>query len=728
MSKAKLFYRLDIKLTVAVSVVFVIWLASILTGLHLLRVEREAKETDIERRRLSDRIERDKSDLLSDILLNHTESLILSVKHLQSDLDLAWVELRTRDNQIYTAGDRSSVRGKSSTVINQDYPIVFEGTAFGQLRVIKEIHKPKSDFTGIEFLLGSLFVLLLVFLIMRQFVRKEIVQPLSFLITHFGSNQEETAEGVIKTGSYEIDELGKLLQKMRVSIQDLQGRNLEQERKVIIANLASQVVHDIRSPLAALDVAVSTIGADIPEGARLMLRGAAGRIRDIANELIKEYRPSPQGPPGSVGPQDTAALHLISSLVEEIVSEKRLQLSARMGVEVEAQLGRETYGLFAKVQGAELKRVVSNLINNSVEALADRGKVTLRLAADGAQVVLSIADNGKGIPAEILSRLGERGFTYGKEGGSGLGIHHAYAAVERWGGRLDIRSSRGLGTTVEIRLPLASPPAWFVDRIVLASGAIVVVLDDDRAIHATWDRLLAPFAELQLTVLHFTEAQALRAWLPEHRDVHFLGLLDYELLRQDTTGLDVVEQEGIADRAILVTSRYSEPAIVERAARLGLKIIPKQLVGVVPIVGVPLEKASPLAVPEEKAALSPGARVLVVDDDELVAGAWKQQGQRLGIAELRIFRSMEACESVGLNYEAFDLAFVDLKIKDTSWQVDVTIRHLKERGVKQVVIATGLTDAESDPRCQEADFIVNDKVPQDLDRYLKAALYRGLHK
>jgi len=55
-------------------------------------------------------------------------------------------------------------------------------------------------------------------------------------------------------------------------------------------------------------------------------------------------------------------------------------------------------------------------------------------------------------------------------------------------------------------------------------------------------------------------------------------------LRQDLTGLDVIEREGIARQSILVTSHYAEPGILQRAAKLGLKIIPKELVGLVPIV------------------------------------------------------------------------------------------------------------------------------------------------
>jgi hypothetical protein len=195
-----------------------------------------------------------------------------------------------------------------------------------------------------------------------------------------------------------------------------------------------------------------------------------------------------------------------------------------------------------------------------------------------------VADNGKGIPKEILERLGERGFTHGKPGGSGLGLYHARSTFALWGGSLSIKSSVGRGTTVEVRLPAAPPPLWFADKVELLPGQVVVILDDDKAIHATWDKLLTPFVSAGGEVVHFTEARLFRTWLSHHRNGRLLCLVDYELLRQEVSGLDVIEQEELSDRAILVTSRFTEPVILQRVSKLGLRMIPKGLVGQVPII------------------------------------------------------------------------------------------------------------------------------------------------
>ncbi len=480
-------------------------------------------------------------------------------------------------------------------------------------------------------------------------------------------------------------------------------RSLEQLRRV-----QAQVAHDIRSPLAALHVALKTLGAGVPEDSRRVLRSAAGRIRDIANDLVEETRPVNPDERGAESP----AVYLLSSLAEEVVSEKCLQHSAKMDLEIDLPLSSEVYGLFVQVQATALKRVLSNLIDNAVEAITGAGKVTLRIAAEGPQIILAVTDDGQGIPEAIRARLGERGFTSGKASGKGLGLHHARTTLEAWGGSLSILSEVGAGTTVEARLPQAAAPAWFIDKLTLAADLTVLILDDDKAIHATWEQVLAAPIQSGLKVLHFAESKPMQEWLTLHRARPFLALVDYELLREPHTGLDLIEREGIAENAILVTSRFAEPVVLRRAAALSLKILPKGLVGLIPIAAEP----GPYAAPDE--ASTPASRVLVIDDDPTIAWAWRKQQQRLGITKLRTFASMEACEADSIEYASFDAAFVDLNIQGTKWSIGQTIRHLRSRGVRRVFIASGSHDATTVAHDEKADGVIAEKIPIALEQYL----------
>ncbi len=243
------------------------------------------------------------------------------------------------------------------------------------------------------------------------------------------------------------------------------------------ANLAAQVAHDIRSPLVALDAALKNT-SQLPEKQRVIVRHAVNRIRDIANNLLDKNRQQP-------GPASTAtaagviageplANHLLSSLIDPVITEKRLQFESKPGITIDLGLTKESYGLFAKIQPVEFRRMLSNLINNAVEALGDKGAVDVRLAHEDNTIVLTISDDGKGIPPDILAKLGRKGETHGKAGGSGLGLFHARATAESWGGSLTITSALGKGTIVTIKLPSAEAPAYFVSELKLALGRPIV--------------------------------------------------------------------------------------------------------------------------------------------------------------------------------------------------------------------------------------------------------------
>src|SRR5690606_2584519 len=106
------------------------------------------------------------------------------------------------------------------------------------------------------------------------------------------------------------------------------------------------------------------------------------------------------------------------------------------------------------VDRREFLSVLSNLVKNAVEALPEQGgEVAVAAAEDSAQVVFSVSDTGSGIPPEHLGKLFERGFTAGKRGGTGLGLAHAREVVQQLGGRIDVDTAPGKGTTFYVRIP-----------------------------------------------------------------------------------------------------------------------------------------------------------------------------------------------------------------------------------------------------------------------------------
>ncbi len=103
----------------------------------------------------------------------------------------------------------------------------------------------------------------------------------------------------------------------------------------------------------------------------------------------------------------------------------------------------------------QLNQVFMNLLVNAAQAIEERGQIRIRTYSDGGRVYVQISDTGVGIPKENLSRIFEPFFTTKEVGkGTGLGLSMSYGIIKKHGGKIDVQSQVGKGTTFTIELPL----------------------------------------------------------------------------------------------------------------------------------------------------------------------------------------------------------------------------------------------------------------------------------
>jgi signal transduction histidine kinase len=110
---------------------------------------------------------------------------------------------------------------------------------------------------------------------------------------------------------------------------------------------------------------------------------------------------------------------------------------------------------------SQVNQVLLNLVSNSAQAMdKPRGRISVTTRPGGANAVeIEVEDNGKGIPAEALPKIFDPFFTTKEVGkGTGLGLTIAYKIVAQHGGRIEVRSTPGVGTTVTVTLPIEPPP------------------------------------------------------------------------------------------------------------------------------------------------------------------------------------------------------------------------------------------------------------------------------
>jgi two-component system cell cycle sensor histidine kinase/response regulator CckA len=191
-----------------------------------------------------------------------------------------------------------------------------------------------------------------------------------------------------------------------------------------------------------------------------------------------------------------------------------------------------------------VEQVLLNLVINARDAMSDRGRIVIRVAAspDGsAPAELSVADDGRGMDEATRARAFDPFFTT-KADGTGLGRSTVRDMVERCGGAVTLESRAGAGTTVTVRLPAAAAavgvPASAPEPV--PAKDLVLLVDDEQAVRRTTRRLLE--AEGYTVVEASTVAAALEA-LSSHPSI---AIVVTDLMMPDGGGRAV--RDAVAGR------------------------------------------------------------------------------------------------------------------------------------------------------------------------------------
>lgn len=143
---------------------------------------------------------------------------------------------------------------------------------------------------------------------------------------------------------------------------------------------------------------------------------------------------------------------IIESLVQILKSECLLH-----DVNLDLQLTATKYNVTVHVNESMIKQVILNLLRNSVEAYGSSNinrRFIVKTEIEDERFLLTLKDNGKGMPDKVLNQLGKPFFTT-KEKGNGIGIPLCKKIIEDHGGSFTITSEYNVGTEVKISLPLS---------------------------------------------------------------------------------------------------------------------------------------------------------------------------------------------------------------------------------------------------------------------------------
>ena len=232
------------------------------------------------------------------------------------------------------------------------------------------------------------------------------------------------------------------------------------QRLEAVGQLAGGVAHEINNLLHPIRTFARAVGtAENEEDRQRYLKRVlecADKARDIVREMLTFARSSE----GS-----TTEVSLNALVADSVAFSRDLPLR---GVEIE--LGLPEADIRVSVNETEFTQVLLNLLTNAADAMNDEGIVRIQLSAVdlaqgekpglsmGRHALISVADDGPGMPPEVLDRIFEPFFTTKEPGkGTGLGLSVVYGIIHHWGGAIEVNSAPGEGTEIVLLLPAQAP-------------------------------------------------------------------------------------------------------------------------------------------------------------------------------------------------------------------------------------------------------------------------------
>ncbi|MEO8735438.1 MAG: ATP-binding protein [Edaphobacter sp.] len=250
------------------------------------------------------------------------------------------------------------------------------------------------------------------------------------------------------------------------------GQELEVARRLAaIGRLTAGVGHEVKNPINAMVVHLELLRGKLEAGDASGLVGAQRHVDILAGEMQRLDRVV-QTLADFSRPME---LHLREQDLRQVVGAVT-ELTAAEMQENKVQVALETppEPVMVRVDGELVRQALLNLMLNGMQAMTSGGKMRVTIRREHSYAVVEVADEGEGIPPELLPRIFELYFTT-KAKGSGIGLAMTYRILQMHGGAMDVRSnadssSPERGTTFTLRLPIASG-AGVEGRKAIAAGA-----------------------------------------------------------------------------------------------------------------------------------------------------------------------------------------------------------------------------------------------------------------
>ena len=240
----------------------------------------------------------------------------------------------------------------------------------------------------------------------------------------------------------EIGALGREFNAMAAALDEREQRLIRSERLAAVGKIAAQITHEVRNPLSSIGLNAEMLEEETEGEAKALARAIVKEV-DRLTEITEEYLRFARLPRPRLERED------LGEIVGSLLGFLRQELDGH-GIAVDLRLDPALPAVAADEH--QLRQALLNLLRNAAEAMPRGGRLGIGARrADERTVELTISDTGEGIAPEHLSKIFDPFFST-KEGGTGLGLALTQQIIIEHGGRIEVTSAIGEGTTFLVRL------------------------------------------------------------------------------------------------------------------------------------------------------------------------------------------------------------------------------------------------------------------------------------
>ena len=255
-------------------------------------------------------------------------------------------------------------------------------------------------------------------------------------------------DGLSKPATIRFSE-AETIQKIRI---ELEKQIAERSNEATKIQLTREIAHDLRSPLTALSIIKSMSSSELSSENLSLLSSVIDRINGICSNLLGETRAEKE--------PDRSYSNL-QEATEEIVKEKSIEISQRGIIKLNLKHSTNPALRYVNISKADLQRVLSNLINNAVEANPNQSvEIEVTTGSYGPNyITILVSDNGPGVPQNIRESVFEKDFSSNKPAGHGIGLYHAKRTLLNVGGEIWLDNTYSSGATFVLKLQTIPAPS-----------------------------------------------------------------------------------------------------------------------------------------------------------------------------------------------------------------------------------------------------------------------------